>query len=572
MMNSKLSARALALAVALALSACGGGGGGGDDSSAPVNRAPVANAGSTQSVLTGSTVTLTAAGSTDADGNSLTYGWTLVSKPAGSVAALSSTTLVMPTFTPDAAGDYVFSLVVNDGQIDSATSSVTVTAAVANAAPVANAGAAQSVTTGTLVTLDGSASSDANGDALTYAWTLSSKPAGSAAALPDATSARPTFTADVAGTYVATLSVSDGHLSSTPATVSVKAAAANVAPVANAGTAQNVTTGTLVTLDGSASSDANGDALTYAWTLTSKPAGSAAALSSATTVRPTFTADAGGDYVATLTVRDGALTSASTTVSVRASTPLSGILITSKNLTRFLSPYNLSGDLSVPGGTVLSLESGVILNGNGNRLVVEGTLRAIGTATDRITIKNTKIVPAGKSSGANPSHLIDLAFANITGGTLYAPTGNAIYGTLRLTDSNLNGLSDYLYLWYPGDVVIERNLFQASGGISIGSGGTVSVTNNCFVDWRSAFAVENWANYGATISIKKNSFMTRSVAVRLPTGYTNASLDATQNYWGTQDTAVIQDMIFDRNDDLNSTAVIPYLPILSGHDPQTPCP
>jgi len=467
---SKLSASVLALAVALALSACGGGGGDGSS-----NHAPLAHAGSVQSVPAGSVVTLTAAASTDADGDSLTYRWSLVRRPNGSSATMGGSTQVSPTFTPDIAGDYVFSLIVNDGQVDSLASNVTITAA-------------------------------------------------------------------------------------------------NVAPVANGGSAQSVTTGSLVTLDGSASSDSNGDALAYTWTLTSKPAGSTAALSSTTSVRPTFTADAGGDYVATLTVHDGELTSALATVSVRASTPVSGILAASTDFTKFLSPYDLGGDLSVPGGAVLSLESGVILNGNGNRLVVEGTLRAIGTATERVTINNTKIVPAGKSSGANPSHLIDLAFANITGGTLYAPTGNAIYGSLRLTDSNLNGLSDYLYLWYPGDVVIERNLFQASGGISIGSGGAVSVTNNCFVDWRTAFAVENWANLGAAIRIKKNSFMTRSVAVRLPTGYTNASLDATQNYWGTQDATVIQDMIFDRNDDLTSNAVIPYLPNLSGHDPQTPCP
>jgi len=92
-----------------------------------------------------------------------------------------------------------------------------------NVAPLANAGAAQSVLTGTLVTLDGSASSDANNDALTYAWSLNSKPVGSGAALLSATSVKPTFTADVAGSYVASLTVNDGKLSSTAATVSVTA-------------------------------------------------------------------------------------------------------------------------------------------------------------------------------------------------------------------------------------------------------------------------------------------------------------------------------------------------------------
>jgi hypothetical protein len=242
---SKLSASVLALAVALALSACGGGGGDGSS-----NHAPLAHAGSVQSVPAGSVVTLTAAASTDADGDSLTYRWSLVRRPNGSSATMGGSTQVSPTFTPDIAGDYVFSLIVNDGQVDSLASNVTITAA--NVAPVANGGSAQSVTTGSLVTLDGSASSDSNGDALAYTWTLTSKPAGSTAALSSTTSVRPTFTADAGGDYVATLSVSDGRLSSTPATVAIAAAVANVGPVANAGMAQNVTTGTMVTLDGSA--------------------------------------------------------------------------------------------------------------------------------------------------------------------------------------------------------------------------------------------------------------------------------------------------------------------------------
>ncbi len=99
------------------------------------------------------------------------------------------------------------------------------TAAPANAQtnliPVANAGAAQNVVTGTQVTLNGSASTDANSDPLTYSWTLTSKPVNSTAALAGATSATPTFTADLAGTYVATLIVNDGQVNSAPSTVAI---------------------------------------------------------------------------------------------------------------------------------------------------------------------------------------------------------------------------------------------------------------------------------------------------------------------------------------------------------------
>ena len=307
------------LALCASLSGCGGGGT--TTATATTNVAPTANPGASQNVLVGAVVSMDGSASKDPDGGTLTFKWTLIGKPVGSAATLTNSSYPNPKFTADLAGNYVLSLVVNDGKKESAVASVSVTAATANAAPVANAGSNQNVTIGATVTLDGTASSDANNDSLTYKWTLQSKPSNSSAAMSSLTSAKPTFKADLAGTYVATLVVSDGKANSDVSVVSVLASVANSLPVAKAGANQNVVVGTSVTLDGTASTDANGDTLVYKWSLLYKPTGSLASLASASSSKPTFTADTVGTFVVSLIVNDGQADSAtvsSTTVIAEA--------------------------------------------------------------------------------------------------------------------------------------------------------------------------------------------------------------------------------------------------------------
>jgi len=280
------------------------------------NSAPVANAGVKQFVVfgTGSTVTLDGTYSTDADNDQITYKWTLLQKPSTSTAVLSSATSARPTFTAAVAGDYVAQLIVNDGKVDSAPNSVIVVASAANVQPVASAGDDKNVTVSTLVSLDGTNSTDANFDTLTYQWDWMASPS-TAPTLSSATSPKPTFTPATAGTYVLTLTVSDGKLKSNPDPITINVSAVNSAPVANAGIALTVSNANTLTLSGSGT-DANGDTLTYKWYLTSKPSGSLAALTLSTTAAPTLTPDQIGVYVATLIVNDGKVDSAPSTVTI----------------------------------------------------------------------------------------------------------------------------------------------------------------------------------------------------------------------------------------------------------------
>ncbi len=160
---------------------------------------------------------------------------------------------------------------------------------------VADAGPDQTVDDRTTVTLDGTGS---QGEGLTYSWTQLSGPA---VALVGADTATPSFEVpdlDEDATLEFQLTVT-GTPYTTSDTVTVFVVDANVPPVADAGPDQTVEQtspgGATVTLDGSGSTDADEDALTYTWT---------GSFGSAEGVSPSV-ALAAGTHEITLEVSDG---------------------------------------------------------------------------------------------------------------------------------------------------------------------------------------------------------------------------------------------------------------------------
>jgi len=303
-----------------------------------VTKALIANAGTDQSVNELSVVTLDGSGSYDPDGLPLTYKW---SAPAG--ITLSSTTIAMPTFTaPDIKVNtsFAISLVVNNGIVDSPVDQVKITVKQVNIAPVANAGSDQSVNESAIVSLDGSASTDADGNTLTYKW---SAPAG--ITLSSTTDAKPTFTApEVTANkdYTILLVVNDGTLDSPADPIVITVKNVNKVPVANAGSDQSVNEGTIVTLDGSASSDPDGNPLTYKWSV---PDG--ITLTSTTVANPTFTAPevtADKVYTISLVVNNGT-----------ADSPTDQVVITVKNVDHAPSVKSALQDVSVEKGAANQL-------------------------------------------------------------------------------------------------------------------------------------------------------------------------------------------------------------------------
>jgi hypothetical protein len=132
---------------------------------------------------------------------------------------------------------------VNVGQVPTST----------NSTPLAHAGPDLIVNMGATVSLDGTTSTDPDGDLLTYKWTA---PTG--ITLSSTTAAKPTFTAPTVSintSYTLSLKVNDGLVDSLADQIVITVKNNNASPVANAGPDLTVNMGAAVSLDGTTSTD-----------------------------------------------------------------------------------------------------------------------------------------------------------------------------------------------------------------------------------------------------------------------------------------------------------------------------
>jgi uncharacterized protein YjdB len=258
---------------------------------------------------------------------------------------------------------------------------------------------------------------------------------------------------------------------------------------------------------------------------------------------------------------------------IEYATAVGGIISTNTSWSLANSPYRLTSKVQVAYGATLTIQPGVVVHGANQAADVFGTLTAIGTAAAPIKI-DSLILGGGTNSPGQP-FVVTADYIEFTQGHFFWPTGNAAYGSFSLRNSIFVDVGGYSYVWYPvADCYVEKNIFLRSGGFSVGTDGArkVYIKNNLFVDQLGGYAVENWASYSTSETVvERNSFTTTAkVALRLPPGYTNAKMTATNNFWNTTDRALIAGMIFDKNDDLGSAATIVFDPFLSQADPQTP--
>ena len=230
---------------------------------------------------------------------------------------LSNPQAANPTFTaPSSVGSggesLTFQLTVTDEEAEQVTDTaiVNVTLPLANRPPNADAGVDQEEEEGELVTLIGSNSDDPDGDNLSYQWDQIAGPP--VTLLPDPTADNPTFTAPFVAsaglsfTFELTVTDTSGLRATDTTIVNVTSIlpSANQPPEAVVGDNQTVDEDITVTLNGSNSSDPEGN-LFYRWR---QVAGRPVTLSDPAAEQPTFTApnvgDVGVSLILELTVTD----------------------------------------------------------------------------------------------------------------------------------------------------------------------------------------------------------------------------------------------------------------------------
>lgn len=168
---------------------------------------------------------------------------------------------------------------------------------VGRAHPIANAGTGSSYPLGTTVPLDGSRSFDPGGTIVAYRWSITQHPSGSVTQPADPNASITSFVPDQLGTYRLRLKITDDAQNIDSSEIRIVATGAitsiDAGPDATASWLRTAQLAGAVAL-------APGELATYAWSFVSRPPGSTATITNATTLTPTFVADATGTYIVAL--------------------------------------------------------------------------------------------------------------------------------------------------------------------------------------------------------------------------------------------------------------------------------
>ena len=262
------------------------------------NQPPVADANGPYSAMVGDTVAFDGTGSSDPDGNIVSYSWDFGDGSTG--------TGPNPTHAYATAGTFNVTLTVTDDNnaTDSAGSIAVIAEQPVNQPPVSDPNGPYTGTVGASISFDGSGSSDPDGNVVDYSWDFGDGNIG--------TGVSPNHSYSIDGNYNVTLTVTDNTGDTDSATTTASIGAVNQPPVSDPNGPYSGTVGIPVDFDGSGSSDPDGSIASYSWDFGDGSTGSG--------VAPTHAYNADGSFTVSLTVTDdaGDTATATTTASIGA--------------------------------------------------------------------------------------------------------------------------------------------------------------------------------------------------------------------------------------------------------------
>jgi len=399
--------------------------------------APVARFTTPSSAALDRALVLDGSTSYDPDGDTLTWQWRIDAQPAGSAlpaspfAANGDRNAEVTSFVPDVLGRYTVALQVHSGLLVSESTYAVINVVPDGTLPDADAGPDRVALEGTEVCLDGSESRDPLGVNITYAWSLASQPDTSALSSVDLDGADTSitcFTPDAAGLFTVGLTVAAGPRVGQPDYVDVLVQSTNQPPLADA-LALDTSSCAFVRFDGSGSSDADGDALAYRWSLLLAPEGSGTPLGGAAfdddaAMQPSLYADAPGTYTVELSVFDGEAWSAPHLVQVDTTPKLSNTPPTvAQQGDIYLADSPLPCNSSCPPAQVM--------------LSAEGTLDADG---DPLTV-SWEVVIGDASVDSQQGPLTELTVDGLPGSCVANYPSSELV-TVRVTATDCSGDTD----------------------------------------------------------------------------------------------------------------------------------
>jgi hypothetical protein len=299
----------------------------------------------------------------------------------------------------------------------------------------------------------------------------------------------------------------------------------------------------------------------------------------------------------------------------QATTEVKGVIDSDTVWTKANSPYTITGNLLVTQGVTLTIEAGTTINLNSFYIMVNGTLAAKGSSTNQITFQGAKFnngeiifteFSTGFSQQTGSGSIMDNAFFNyaviniegsspvISNTKYFASRIHVTEGSPTISNSDIWGgksVGSEVQYFTPmiidggSPMVARNNIHDAETGIEVNGGTPYVYSNNITACHLGVIAVsgtlernyiENPTNIG-NATLKSNTIgidvidNSSPIITQNNLGYLHLSSStnviASNNWWGTTDSAVIDQKIYDYTDDFNLGKVT-YTPFLTATNPQ----